>query len=61
MDRCFAYPASAADHLICYDSGQETPDPGSGRYPGPGKRKSGLPRSQRTLACNDAEIRSAGS
>ena len=49
MDQSFAYLASAADHLICYDGENEDPNPGIGKYPRSGKRKNELPHSQKTL------------
>jgi hypothetical protein len=39
MDRSFAYPASAADHLIWYDSESKGPDRGTMNYPAPGKKE----------------------
>ena len=53
MDRNFAYLAHKADVLIYYDMEGERSNPGIRRYPGSGKRKNGLPHSQRTLEYHD--------
>jgi DNA polymerase I len=49
MDPSFAYLTYKADYLMYYDNENEFPNPGIKNYSRSGKRKKGLPQSQKTL------------